>query len=159
MRDNLCKTGTVLTSNGIKGPLDPNGIGEGLLVSESCILGIHNCRNSWQTGCFHSLYFEMSLAEYLRNHLRILARFAGLQVVRNKVQRRLIDYKALRCFQNPGILARPLEPLIYDLLFFFTTRLRDANLQPVGYEFRFQLNRVETASRNITAKACAATCG
>ena len=106
-----------------------------------------------------SLYFEMSLAEYLRNHLRILARFAGLQVVRNKVQRRLIDYKALRCFQNPGILARPLEPLIYDLLFFFTTRLRDANLQPVGYEFRFQCNRVETASRNITAKALAATCG
>ena len=108
-----------------------------------------------------SLYFEMSLAEYLRNHLRILARFAGLQVVRNKVQRRLIDYKALRCFQNPGILARPLEPFIYtcDLLFFFTTRLRGANLQAVGYELRFLCNRVEKTSRNITAKAFAATCG
>ena len=156
MKDSLCKTGTALTSNGIKGPLDPNGIGEGLLVSESCILGIHNCRNSWQTGCFLSLYFEMSLAEYLRNHLRILARFAGLQVDRNKIQRRLINYKALRCFQNPGILARPLEPLVYtcDLLFFFTTRLRGANLQPVGYEFRSQCNSGNSSKKHNCQSIC-----
>ena len=103
-----------------------------------------------------SLYFEMSLAEYLRNHLRILARFAGLQVDRNKKQRRLINYKALRCFQNPGILARPLEPLVYtcDLLFFFTPRLRGANLQPVGYEFRSQCNSGNSSKKHNCQSIC-----